>query len=167
MTLGQFFDWVQMNPGCVSAYFILIPCLAFLAGIFSKNEGHLSPWNYFYSILIYLVCIPGIFAVTFDIYTFFWERRSIMDTELLLQALPIVSMIATLIIIKNNVDLDFIPGFDKLSGFMVIIGVILSLMWFLDRTHIYVFSIIPFYVVIMMIIGGILLVRFSLNKLLR
>ena len=74
MTLQDFFNWVKVNPYYTLAYFILIPVIALLAGIFAKNEGHQSPWKYVYTTLIYLVCIPGIFAVTFNIYLFFWER---------------------------------------------------------------------------------------------
>ncbi len=166
MTLQDFFNWVKVNPYYTLAYFILIPVIALLAGIFAKNEGHQSPWKYVYTILIYLVCIPGIFAVTFNIYLFFWERSSIMDAEILLQVIPVLSMIVTLYIIKSNVDLDYIPGFDKLSGLMTIIGILLTLMWILDRTHFFVFASMPFPVVILIIVGGILLIRMSLKRML-
>ena len=129
MTLQDFFNWVKVNPYYTLAYFILIPVIALLAGIFAKNEGHQSPWKYVYTTLIYLVCIPGIFAVTFNIYLFFWERSSIMDAEILL-------------------------------------GILLTLMWILDRTHFFVFASMPFPVVILIIVGGILLIRMSLKRML-
>jgi hypothetical protein len=166
MTLQDFFNWVQSSPTYTLAYFIAIPAIALLAGIFAKEEGHLSPWKYLYSFLIYLVCIPGIFAVTLNIYFFFWERRSVMNAELLLQVLPILSMILTLFIIKRNVNLDHVPGFDKLSGFMMIIGILLSLMWILDRTHFFVFASMPFSTVLIILIGGILVIRYSLKRIL-
>lgn len=166
MTLQDFFNWVQSSPTYTLAYFIAIPAIALLAGIFAKEEGHLSPWKYLYSFLIYLVCIPGIFAVTLNIYFFFWERRSVMNAELLLQVLPILSMILTLFIIKRNVNLDQVPGFDKLSGFMMIIGILLSLMWILDRTHFFVFASMPFSTVLIILIGGILVIRYSLKRIL-
>ncbi|MBK7224711.1 MAG: hypothetical protein IPH96_04535 [Saprospiraceae bacterium] len=75
-------------------------------------------------------------------------------------------MIVTLYIIKSNVDLDYIPGFDKLSGLMTIIGILLTLMWILDRTHFFVFASMPFPVVILIIVGGILLIRMSLKRML-
>jgi hypothetical protein len=166
MTLQDFFNWVQSSPTYTLAYFIAIPAIALLAGIFAKEEGHLSPWKYLYSFLIYLVCIPGIFAVTLNIYFFFWERKSVMNAELLLQVLPILSMILTLFIIKRNVNLDHVPGFDKLSGFMMIIGILLSLMWILDRTHFFVFASMPFSTVLIILIGGILVIRYSLKRIL-
>ncbi|HRI01571.1 MAG TPA: hypothetical protein PK006_11005 [Saprospiraceae bacterium] len=164
MTLAQFFEWIQLNAHFGILYFIAIPLIALLAGWFAKEEGHLSPWRYLYSLLIYAICIPGIFALTLNIYLFFWERRSIMNTDLIIQVLPIVSMIATIAIIKNNVNLDDIPGFEKISGLALIIAVILTLMWILDRTHIYAISFMPFPMVIGIIVGGVLLLRMLFKK---
>lgn len=74
-------------------------------------------------------------------------------------------MVATIAIIRRFVNLDDVPGFDKLTGFMLIIGVILTLMWVLDRTHIYAISFMPFYIVLLVIVGGILLIRYGLKQL--
>ena len=100
MTLGEFFELCGRNPMLVLGYFILIPLIALLAMFFSKGEGHLSPWKYLYSVLIYLVCIPGIFAITLSVYLFLFERRSIMDTNMYTQVLPIFSMIVTIMLIN-------------------------------------------------------------------
>jgi hypothetical protein len=163
MTLRDFFDWVQQNPSFLWIYFLGIP--AFLAGVFAKDEAYLSPWKNLYSFLIYAVTIPGIFAVTLNVYFFFFERRSIMDSDLLIQVFPILSMIFTLWLIRRQVDLDYIPGFDKLSGLAMIIGIILTMMWVLDRTHIYSISFMPFPVVLLLIVAAVLLVRFFTKKL--
>ncbi|HMS28732.1 MAG TPA: hypothetical protein PKD32_02660 [Saprospiraceae bacterium] len=165
MTLRDFFDWVQQNPSFLWIYFLGIPALAFLAGVFAKDEAYLSPWKNLYSFLIYAVTIPGIFAVTLNVYFFFFERRSIMDSDLLIQVFPILSMIFTLWLIRRQVDLDYIPGFDKLSGLAMIIGIILTMMWVLDRTHIYSISFMPFPVVLLLIVAAVLLVRFFTKKL--
>ena len=53
-------------------------------------------------------------------------------------------MILTLWLIRRNVSLQFIPGFKSLSGLMLMIFGTISLMWFLDRTRIVVFSYLPF-----------------------
>lgn len=165
MTLQELFNMLVANPAYIIFYFAIIPFAAFLAGVLGKGEGHLSPWNYLYSTLIYLVSIPGIFAVTLNIYLFLFERRSIMETDLYTQILPIVSMIATLLLIKRNVNLDHVPGFDKLSGLIMMITTILAIMWIVDRTRILVFSYIPF-VYVLLIFGALLLVfRFGWKKL--
>ena len=166
MTLQQFFDMIQANPNFSLYFFLGIPAIALVLGWVTEPDSSQSPWNYLFAVLVYAICIPGIFAVTLNIYFFFWERRSVMNAELLLQVLPILSMILTLFIIKRNVNLDFVPGFDKLSGFMMIIGILLTMMWILDRTHFFVFASMPFSTVLIILIGGILVIRYSLKKIL-
>lgn len=166
MTLQQLFDFIQLNPNYAIYFFAGIPALSLVIAWISEPYSYKEPWNYFFSALIYLACIPGIFAVTLNIYFFFWERGSIMDAELLVRFIPILSMIATLFIIGRFVNFDAIPGFDKLSGLMMIIGIILTMMWVLDRTHIFAFTYMPFHFVLLMIVGGVLLIRFGMKKLL-
>lgn len=165
MTLGQFFELCGENPAFMIGFFTLIPLIALLALVFSKGQGHLSPWKYLFSVLIYGVCIPGIFAVTLSVYLFLFERRSIMDTNVYTQILPILSMIATIILIRKQVDLDLVPGFGKLSGLITILSVLIILMWIIDKTHIYSITFMPFYVVVLILVVGYLLIRFGFRKM--
>lgn len=165
MTLQEFFNFINANPQYASYYFIGIPILALVISWISEPYCYTEPWKYLYSIIIYAICIPGIFAVTLNIYFFFWERRSIMDAELMLQFVPILSMIATLWIIHRYLSFEAIPGFDKLSGLITIIGIILTLMWILDRTYIFVFTRLPFAVVLGLVIGGILMIRMAFRRM--
>lgn len=161
MTLQDFFDLLSDNPALILFYFIALPLTAFLACVFGKNEGHLSPWKYLYSFLIYGACIPGIFAISLNVYLFLFERQSILDANLYTQILPIIVMFFTLWFISKNVDLDQIPGFDKLGGLMIMIGAILSMMWVLDRTHIIAITFMPFWVVLVMIVAMLIAVRYG------
>ena len=145
MTLQELFTLLSNQPIYVLAYFGMIPLTAILAGLLGRGEGHLSPWKFMYSALVYLVCVPGIFAVSLNIYLFLFENQSILQYNILTQFVPIVSMIVTLLIIRYNVDLDQIPGFEKLSGLIMVIAVALGLMWIIDRTHLLVISILPYY----------------------
>lgn len=165
MTLQDFFQKIADNPSYIVFYFVIIPLTALLAGWLGKGEGHLSPWKYLYSTLIYLVTVPGIFAVTLSVYFFLFERRSIMQTDMLVQVLPVVSMIATLLLIRRNVRLDQIPGFDKLSGLIMMISATLVIMWVVDRTHFVVFSHMPFQYAILILIGLLIVIRFGWKRL--
>lgn len=164
MTLGDFFELCADNPGLLLGFFFGVPLIALLAMVFSKGQGHLSSWKYLYAVLIYLVAIPGIFAVTLSIYLFLFERRSIMETNIFTQILPIVSMLATFILIRKQVDLDLVPGFGKLSGLMTILGILMVVMWVIDKTHIYSITFMPFYVVVLILVAGFLLVRMGLKQ---
>jgi hypothetical protein len=167
MTLQELFYFLGKNPIYILSYFGIIPLTALLAGFMGKDEGHLSPWKFLYSALIYLVCIPGIFALTLNIYLFLFERRSVLDSDIFSQILPIFSMIATLLIIKRNVSFDYIPGFDKLSGLVIMITATLTFMWFLDRTRIYVFTYLPFWQVILIFIGLFLIIRWGWSQFIK
>jgi len=165
MTLGEFFQWASDHSTFLFIFFIGIPFIALLAGLFSKGEGHLAPWRYLYSILIFLVALPGIFAVTLSVYFFLFERRSIMDTNLSTQVLPVLSMAATIIIIKKQVDLDMVPGFDKISGLIIVLATLMGLMWVMDKTYIYSITFMPFYVVILILLAGFFVIRMGLKRL--
>lgn len=149
MTLRDFFTLLATNPEVLIFFFVACPLTALLASWLGRGEGHITPWKYLYSSLVYIICIPGIFAITLNVYMFLFERQSVFDMDIWTQILPIVSMILTLLLIRKNVSFDQVPGFGKIHGLMVMIGAILVLMWLIDRTHIIAISFIPFHQVIL------------------
>ncbi|MCB0635992.1 MAG: hypothetical protein KDC54_05220 [Lewinella sp.] len=168
MTLGEFFNAVSEQPIYIVFYFAIIPVTALLAGwLATKEEGEEAPWSYLYSTLLYLVCVPGIFALTLNIYLWLFERGSVLDYNLLTQVLPFASMLVTILIVRRNVNLDRIPGFNRLSGLIVMITAVLLLMWIIDRTHLIVFSYVPIQWVLLILVGLLLLVRFGWSRLIR
>jgi hypothetical protein len=167
MTLGDFFRICAENPSIILFYFIAVPLTALLALVFGKGDGHRSPWKYLYAVLVYLACVPGIFAFTLNVYLFLFEQSSIMDTNLYTQILPIVSMIVTIILIRRNVSLDDVPGFDKLWGLLVLILVLLTLMWVLDSARIIVFTFIPLLWVVVILVVLFVIARLAMRKIAR
>jgi len=165
MTLQELFDFLTGHPAYIIFYFAIIPFAAFLAGVLSRGEGHLRPWNILYAILIYAVCIPGIFAVTLNVYLFLFEKRSIMEMDIFTQILPVISMIITLVIIRRYVDFDDVPGFDTLTNLITIIAAVLGIMWFIDRTRIWLLSYVRFEIVVLVFIALLLVIRFSWSRM--
>jgi hypothetical protein len=165
MTLQEFFNLLGENPIYVVFFFFIIPFAAFMAGILGRGEGHLAPWKYLYSVLIYLVSIPGVFAVFLFLYQFFFDRKSIMQADVLMEILPVLSMVITLLIIKGNVNLDYIPGFGKLSGLILMITAVMAVFWILDRTRIWVVSFVRFEYIILLFVGLLLIIRFGWKRL--
>lgn len=165
MTLSDLFELMAKNPSIILFYFGAIVATSILAGIFSKGEGHKSPWTYLYSGLVYLVCVPGIFAITLNVYTFIFERRSIYDMNIYAHFLPIIAMVVTLMIIRRNVDFDDIPGFSNISALITIISVIMILLWILEKTHIFVISFMPFQYALIIIAALLFFLRLSFKKL--
>ena len=161
MTLENFFKLVGENPSYVLLYFSLIPLTAFIAGMLGNGEGDISPWRELYAVLIYLVCIPGIFSFMLGVYSFLFERYSVYQTDILSQILPVCSMVITLLLIKRNVSFDAIPGFKKLSGLVSLIGATFVFMWFIDRTHIFAITYIPFWQVLALFAVLFFIIRFG------
>ena len=165
MTLKEFFELLAVNPAYIVGFFLLLPLAAFIGTVIGKGEEDESVWQIYYSTLIYLAAVPGIFSVTLNVYLFLFERRSVMESDVYTQILPIISMFATLIIIRKSVNLDKIPGFGKLSGLIWMIGAVLLIMWFMEKTRIYVFSYMPVQYVFFILIGLILFFRIGWSRL--
>lgn len=165
MTLGDLLNWLSANPGYIAFYFILLPLTALLLFLFARNEGHLSPWKFIYSGLVYLVSVPGIFAITLMVYQFLFERKSMEQVRIFSELLPVISMFLTIWLIRRNVSLDQVPGFGKLSGLITLISMVLVLMWILDKTRIFVFTGIPFLYVILILLVFFIVIRLSLKKI--
>ena len=69
------------------------------------------------------------------------------------------------VIAKRYIDLDDVPGFGKLTGLIMMISVILILLWVLQKTRIIVFSYLPFYYVLLIVIGLIFIFRFGMRRI--
>lgn len=166
MTLEEFFRYLSSHPLVMLAYFLGIPFTALIAGTLGKGEGNESPWKYLYSVLIYLAAVPGIFAVALSVYFFLFERGSIMNANVLLQVLPILSMVLSLAIIRRNASFDLIPGFGKLSSLMTMIGSVFILMYLLDRLHLVAWVHVPVQYLILIVAGLLLAFRYGLKSML-
>jgi hypothetical protein len=59
--------------------------------------------------------------------------------NVLVYLLPLVSMVATLVFIRKNVSFDLVPGFDRLSGLMAMIGCSFGIALAIQKTNIWVF----------------------------
>ena len=165
MTLGEAFEYASNNPAYIIFYFCIVPFAALLAGWMEREEGHLPPWNYLYSSLVYMVAIPGILAIGLGIYKWLFERRSIMDANMLLQVLPIASMLLTFFIVKQQVKIDSLPGFNRLGGLVMMISAAMAIMWFIDRVRIIVFSYMPIQYLLLILLGLLGVIRFGWRRM--
>ena len=165
MTLSQLFAAISENPWPLAFYFILLPLIAWIVGQVSDGSRDVKFWSYIYAILVYAICIPGIFAVTLNIYLFLFERQSIWQANVVLQFLPVISMGITLMLIKSKIPFSLIPGFGKISGFLTLIASMIGVMWFFDRIHLVAFTYVPFTVILVGFVLTLLAIRFAWSKL--
>jgi len=137
MTGRDLIELAGRSPAALITLFVLLPVVAGLLGfIHVRDAGRLAPWKYVNAVLVYLACVPGIAAAVLTAYTLFFTRENLLDQNLLVFLLPIISMAATLVLIRKNVAFEDVPGFDRLSGLMVLIGVSFAVVLAISKTFI-------------------------------
>jgi hypothetical protein len=116
-----------------------VPVLTLLLGMMhDRGQGGKSSWRYAYAVLVYLACVPGIFAAVITGYTMMFVKGNLLDANAVVYFLPIVSMVATLMIMGRRVDFDDIPGFDRLWGLMVLLGMTFVVLLAIEKTRIWI-----------------------------
>jgi hypothetical protein len=133
-------DLIQMANGHLLAlviFFVAPPIIAWLCGLaHGRGNGSLSPWKYIYSVLVYAVCIPGLFSSVLTGYSLFFRHADLLNVNLAIYFLPIISMVVTLILIHKTVNFENVPGFDRISGLMVMIGCSFIIAIAIDKSRI-------------------------------
>ena len=139
MTIQDLINLLNKHQLVLIVVFCAIPFGAFLSGLFQgdRNCGE-SKIKYLYSVLIYLSCIPGIFSAVLTAYSLFFLRVDLLRVNFLVYILPIISMIATLKIIKRKNSFDDIPGFDRILGLMLMMGVSFVVAFIVYRTVVFI-----------------------------
>jgi hypothetical protein len=134
-------DLIQMANGHLLAlviFFVAPPVLAWLCGLaHGRGHGGVSPWKYIYSVLVYMVCIPGLFSCVLTGYALFFQRANLTNVNVAIYFLPIISMVVTLIFIHKTVNFENVPGFDRISGLMAMIGCSFVIALAIDKTRIW------------------------------
>lgn len=139
MTLQQLFDQIAMQPQLVYCYFALLPITALITNFMSgKTEALYAPWKYLYSTLVYASCIPGIFAVVLCVHNALFGGTNLLNVNILVYFLPIIIMILTIAIIRRNIALENVPGFDRLSGLIMVLAATFIAMFVLQRTYLWI-----------------------------
>lgn len=140
MTTRELIHQADQHPLVLAAVFVALPVVAWgLGQMHERGRGGAAPWKYLYSVLVYLACVPGMFASVITAYTLFFSRENLLDASLLIYFLPVVSMVVSLIVIRKSVSFDEVPGFDRLSGLMTMVGCSFAIALVIQKTRIFVF----------------------------
>jgi hypothetical protein len=139
MTTREFIEMAGRHWPVLLVLFVVPPVAAWILGFaHGPGNGARSPWKYLYSILVYLACVPGAFAAVLTAYTLFFSHENLLDVNALVYFLPLVSMVVTLVFIRKNVAFDLIPGFDRLSGLMIMIACSFAIALAIQKTRIWI-----------------------------
>jgi hypothetical protein len=140
MTPRELIEILGRHPLWMAGLGLTPPALALLCGlVHAPGRGRAVPWKYLYTVLVYAACVPGIGAAVLTAYTLFFTHESLLDKDLLVYGLPIVSMVVTLIAIRKRVTFDEVPGFDRLSGLLALIAVTFIIVLAIQKIFIGIF----------------------------
>lgn len=166
MTFRDLFHYAAAQPGIIVGMLLISPALVLLLNLWvGATAETIWRWRYLYAGLVYAACIPGMFAVTLNIYLFLFERQSIWDMNLVLQLLPILTMVATLLLIRRKLPFQYIPGFGRLSSFLTLIAALIGALWFVDRLRLVAFTYVPFSYILVGFVMLLLVIRFAWSRL--
>jgi uncharacterized membrane protein len=138
MTLNDLIHLADGHSLALAGIFVAAPVMAWAAGrLHQPGQGGAAPWKYVYAVLVYLACVPGMFASVLTAYALFFGHENLLNVNLLVYFLPVVSMVVTLVFIHKSVTFDAVPGFDRLSGLMVMVGCSFAIALAIQKTNIW------------------------------
>lgn len=133
MTIENIINQLGNYPSIILIYFGIMLGVSLLGLLLVKEQNYRPPINYLYGGLVYLVAIPGLLSVVLLLYSFFFLKTNVLQLNIVTHYVPIVFMIATLLIINRTIPLKRIPGFDRLSGLVILITGAFILTFILQR----------------------------------
>lgn len=138
MTPRQWLDLLASEPAWLGGYLLALPLLALLLGLsHRRGAGNDSPWKYLYSVLVYAACVPGMLGAIIVLYMLLFAGENLLDVNALVTLAPVASMAATLAVAGRSVDFGPLPGFGRLSGLMVVLGLTFGVLFALSRTRLW------------------------------
>ena len=112
------------------------PLVAWIIGKLHQEEAAPSWVRWAYSGLIYGVCLPGVLAVVLTAYSLFFLNANLLRVNILVYFLPIGIMCLTLFIIRKRISFDEIPGFGRIQGLMILIGLCFAIAIAIQKSRI-------------------------------
>jgi hypothetical protein len=136
MTTRELLALVGHSPA-QAAIALALPALLALAFGLVRPRGGIgrSPLKYGYSAAVFAACAFGMMAIVVDGYTLAATHENLLDTNPLVTIAPILSMFITLGVVGRQVDFRDLPGFDRLSGLLLMVGAACLGVFVLSRTH--------------------------------
>ena len=144
---------------------LLLPVATWVGGTIAKRVSEATAAK-FLSVPIYLAVVPGTCCTLVVAYLLLIARVNILrEIDLLLCAGPIISMIVTLVVISKIASFDDIPGFDRLSGLIIMVSVAFTIVYILSRLRFFVVFFASFTTLIILFVILLIILNVGLSKL--
>ncbi|MEQ8245852.1 hypothetical protein [Fulvivirga sp.] len=164
MTIQDIITSLATNSTPIFVYYgVMITVTILLLAIL--KESNVNTLKYVASTLVYGVSVPGIFAVLLTFYAFFLLKSSLLEVSITIYFFPIVMMVVVLFGLNRKLNMRSIPGFDKLSGLMILIALTMLIIFILQRTYFGILFVGGFFQLLVVFVILFLLLKMAWSKL--
>ena len=153
MNLQTFLDSISEHYFILTFLYLSVPVITMFLNKGFEGQGERGTVAYVYAILVYGTCIPGLFSACVWFYSMIFEQKSLIQLNPFIYYLPVLSMIGSLYLIKQNVRLWILPWFGELyelfgilcvSFWLVLIALSREVLPFQEQWQIWLFLIFVF-----------------------
>ena len=165
MTITEALQWLEQYERGVGGFLVGLPILTFVLGTLLKWVSRRLA-GCFLALVVHLAVIPGISMAVLVLYMLFFLRANLLhELHLILHVLPIISMGVTLWATSRILAFDDIPGFKRIEGLMLLVGLSFAAILAIEKTRIGVFFLARFEHLVLIIVGLVVLWKFGLSLL--
>jgi hypothetical protein len=127
----------------VLGYLLGLPAMVLLLNGFYRPRLVRQPLDYVYSTIIYASTVPGVLAAILVFYSLFIIRNNLLQVNVVVYFLPLISMGMVLWLIRLRTGFDRLPGFERLSGLITLIAVACLITLLIHKLIIFVGFVAP------------------------
>ena len=165
MTTTEALHWLEQYEMGIGGFLVALPVVTYAFGTLLKwISSRLA--GYFLALVVHLTVIPGISMAVLILYMLFFLRTNLLDElHLVVHVLPIISMAATLWATSRILAFDDIPGFRRIEGLMLLVGLSFAAILAIEKTRIGVLFLARFEHLILAIVGLVVLWKLGFSLL--
>lgn len=138
MTLQEMINAASAHQNEILYFFLTIPFLALIAALLQKKHSTNTGVKIFDSALVYIVSVPWILSLLLTVYSVFILKGNILELNILLYFVPLLSMISTYVIIQKSIWLKKVPWFGKISSLLLLIFLSLVIVLIFQKMFIWI-----------------------------
>lgn len=154
MTINEFIALVEQHPFILYYYGFSMILSIVLGRFFLSRMGYVRIWNYFFSFLLYVMTVVGMYSLILFAFRWMTDSFRIDPAEVLI---PFLTMLIALFLIRNKVNISLLTGFGNFFSFYIVLFFISLGTFILDYTCLVLFfdwSIFLFLLFFMMMTMG-------------
>lgn len=130
MPVIDFLRFVEINPILLYYYAFSTLLSVLLGSLFLRYLGQPRIWNYFFSVLVHVLSVFGVFSIVVTLYELYLRESGMNPFEMLI---PFFTMLIAVFILSKRVDLAMITGYKRIGSYYIGVFVLISGMFLLDR----------------------------------